>query len=46
MKSCYKQAPNWAVCSVPLLSSLQKQLILSLIYTERDMHPPTQLLVF
>lgn len=38
--------PNCAVCSVSLLSSLQKLQMISLIDYELEMYPPTQLLVF
>lgn len=46
MKSWCKQPPNCAVCSVSLLSSLQKRQMISLIDYELEMYPSTQLLVF
>lgn len=46
MKSWSKQPPNCAVCSVSLLSSLQKRQMIFLIDYELEMYPPTQLLVF
>lgn len=46
MKSSCTQPPNCVVCSVSLLSKLQKLQMISLIDYELEIHPPTQLLVF
>lgn len=46
IKSWCKQPPNCAVCSVSLLSSFQKQKMISLIDYKLEMYPSIQLLVF
>lgn len=46
IKSWFKQPPNCAVCSVSLLSSLQKLQMISLINYELEMYPSIQMLVF